>query len=648
MSKNIKRYQLRFVVLLLSVAFSIGAISETAYAAYLEQAVTISAVDQNGEERLPMTAVEFEEGETAYDVLERESERQKKPLKSSESEWGVYLEAIDGLEGEGTYFWSFLENGASSQVGSSSYLLNHGDNIRFTYVSWEEDYSLPVTIEVKTEDGEIIIENSELVLQEGATAYDALVQVAKETSKSLNIAIHDQWLTSISNIGDVELDPQSEYWNVSVNGETLQVGAVAYDLSAGDHVSFKVESFMLPTDEIEENLSGNADEVVSGESQDVVTSGEIPNESVHEDVNFEFDVSSEIQKIFNRLQAQSTTFTLGDEWLTWSYAQNKKEIPASYFDELAKKILENEGILRSLEMQKAVITLSLAGYDATDFAGYNLVESMLENSMSSLINFKGYTLLALDSGRYTVEEGARQQLIAEILALELEGGGWALSQEKASPDITGMILSALAPYKEKTIIKEAIERAVLRLSADQKNHGGFDIALNGGDASESLSQTIIGLTAVGIDPSSDHFTKEKNLIEHLLDFSDGNGEYKHLVSDATTSKIATEQALLALTAYERFNQKQPSVYSGQVTKKYENENNITDVPVEDKTSTKVKENSKVTPVENTTENSVESVGRIAEKQELELPQTGGASFKFIVSGALIVTGGLILRKRYVR
>jgi LPXTG-motif cell wall-anchored protein len=115
-----------------------------------------------------------------------------------------------------------------------------------------------------------------------------------------------------------------------------------------------------------------------------------------------------------------------------------------------------------------------------------------------------------------------------------------------------MVLTALAPYRDQENVQAAIDRAVTYLSEAQGETGGFDIAMNGGDASESISSSIVGLASVGVDPTGEAFTKAGgNLIEHLLKFKQDDGGFGHLQSDAS-SGMATQQALLALTAYQSF------------------------------------------------------------------------------------------------
>ena len=79
-------------------------------------------------------------------------------------------------------------------------------------------------------------------------------------------------------------------------------------------------------------------------------------------------------------------------------------------------------------------------------------------------------------------------LLNYILDKELPGGGFCLSGSIADPDITAIAIQAISAYKDQKEIKEVIDRALDKL---------LEMEL---DNAESLSQAIIALTSMGIDP----------------------------------------------------------------------------------------------------------------------------------------------------
>ena len=184
-------------------------------------------------------------------------------------------------------------------------------------------------------------------------------------------------------------------------------------------------------------------------------------------------------------------------------------------------------------------------------------------------------LIALDSRSWEVPKDAyytRDDIILQILSAQLENGGFALTGEAADPDITAMALQALAPYynsekvytlpggEKKITVKKAAEAALECLSGLQSAQGDFFSW--GTQNSESCSQVIIALCALGIDPLCDErFIKNGvTLWDGLMRYRREDGGFIHSFSydsdnpasrpDASNS-MAGEQALLALCALIR-------------------------------------------------------------------------------------------------
>ena len=186
----------------------------------------------------------------------------------------------------------------------------------------------------------------------------------------------------------------------------------------------------------------------------------------------------------------------------------------------------------------------------------------------------------LDSRGYAVPAGAadtRETILTRILSAQTTEGGFSLSGEGVSADLTAMTLQALAPYQnsphaftvtdkakgtavERTV-SEAIELALGALSACQMENGGFG---DDGESSESAAQVIIALCALGIDPASDaRFVKRGgSVLDALLRFAKLDGGFAHTLEKGAdgSNAMAGEQALGALTAYMRYKDGLHSLY----------------------------------------------------------------------------------------
>lgn len=140
------------------------------------------------------------------------------------------------------------------------------------------------------------------------------------------------------------------------------------------------------------------------------------------------------------------------------------------------------------------------------------------------------------------------QTVKTLLERQLSDGGWALAGKNGDVDITAMTLQALAPYYGKSAaVKKAADSALGFLSRNQQQDGGYKSY--GIETSESASQTLIALCALGIDILSDsRFIKNGNTVtDGILKFRLDDGSFCHKTGEETNG-MATEQAFAAFTA----------------------------------------------------------------------------------------------------
>ncbi|WCK56602.1 S-layer homology domain-containing protein [Aneurinibacillus sp. Ricciae_BoGa-3] len=221
-------------------------------------------------------------------------------------------------------------------------------------------------------------------------------------------------------------------------------------------------------------------------------------------------------------------------------------------------------------LEKTLMGVTSTGNDATNINGVNLIEKLYSQSVITDGNSLGtviYGLLALDAKPYVVPQDAmttQSQLVQSILAAQLPSGGWGFvtldqSTWKAanydsstwkflgyrsatdydfSTDMTGMALTALAPYQANPQVQQAIERAVklLQTNGDMTN-------------CNSLAQMIIGLCSVHVDPTTFNDT---NLVQKLLAFAGQDGLFKYNNAAAATDSFSTQDAIGALAAYLKY------------------------------------------------------------------------------------------------
>ncbi|MBQ4650737.1 MAG: fibronectin type III domain-containing protein [Firmicutes bacterium] len=268
--------------------------------------------------------------------------------------------------------------------------------------------------------------------------------------------------------------------------------------------------------------------------------------------------------------------TIGGCWAMYGLAKADYDMPDSYVTAYKKSVVDAlekgyRGVKGQLHDRKytdysrVIVAYSELGLDPTDVGGYNLVEKLADYDKVIWQGINGpiWALRALDSGDYDIpkvsgvaNKTTRQKLINGILDAQLADGGWALSGSKSDPDLTGMALTALAPYKSQKKVKAAIDEAVDWLSKAQLADGSY--VTYGDPTAESCAQVICGLTAVGINPNTNSKFKKngKSVLDGLMTFYDAKtGGFRH-VNEASggyqpvVDQMATEQAFYALAHYK--------------------------------------------------------------------------------------------------
>ena len=264
--------------------------------------------------------------------------------------------------------------------------------------------------------------------------------------------------------------------------------------------------------------------------------------------------------------------SIGGEWMVIGLLRSGRKLQDEdgYYDAVVKFVLENideNGRLhsaKSTENSRLILALTAMGRDVTDLGGYNLLSGL--NSMEYVrkqgINGPIWALLALDSGNYPAPGGdvTREALIAAILDAQLPDGGWTLSGSVSDPDMTGMALQALAPYRTThEDVKKAVEKAVSALSMMQVADGSF--ASVDGSSSESVAQVITALSTLGIDGDKDfRFIKNGiSALDALCAFYIQGGGFSH-IPGGKLDGMATEQSYYALAAYFRMQEGQSALF----------------------------------------------------------------------------------------
>lgn len=266
--------------------------------------------------------------------------------------------------------------------------------------------------------------------------------------------------------------------------------------------------------------------------------------------------------------------TSGGEWAVLGLARSGYDVPDSYYEKyyknVEKYVKDSGGVMsnvRYTEYSRIILALTAAGYDPRSVAGYDLTAALedLDNVFRQGINSMAYALLALDSMNYPSTR--REYFLSEILRRQLNDGGWSLagtgsdeSKTKSSdPDITGMVLQALAKYQNDPSISAATARALDLLSKMQRDNGGY-IGWEEENI-ESTTQVLAALCELGIRYDDPRFVKGgKTLVDSIMSYMNQDFGFSHTPDSAINNQMSTEQALYSLAAVQRQIEGNQSLY----------------------------------------------------------------------------------------
>ncbi|MBE6962788.1 MAG: hypothetical protein E7445_10115 [Ruminococcaceae bacterium] len=297
------------------------------------------------------------------------------------------------------------------------------------------------------------------------------------------------------------------------------------------------------------------------------------------------DVSEVLEATMEKLASTVTAPAFGTdagEWTVFSLARgNYFAKDNAYFTDYYSRIVETvnaeaaavdmNGALhknKSTENSRLIVALSALGKDATSVGNWDLVEAYSANGLEWIkkqgMNGTLWALIALDSNDYaTTDTTIRQQCVDAIVAAQHDDGGWALQANTSyasDPDITGMALTALYPYRDQSAVAAACEEAFACLSEMQHDNGTF--ASGGSECAESCAWVIVATTTWGIHPDTDsRFVKNgSSVVDALLThYLEDEAQFEHIIG-AGANNMATDQACYALVAYDRFVNGKTSLY----------------------------------------------------------------------------------------
>ncbi|MGN4927466.1 DUF4430 domain-containing protein [Bacillus cereus group sp. MYBK14-1] len=460
---------------------------------------------------------QIKDGETALSLLQKVMGDK---VESETMSFGTYVKGIDGLMAGATSAWLYDVNDKSAEVGADSYKLKSGDVVVFRFVS---DWSN--------------------ISQE--TLKETLDKLGTCKTEEPNGGKPEEPKPEGEN-GKPTVDPKPE----GENGKPT-VDPKPEDENGKPTVDPKPEG---------ENGKPTVDPKPEGENSkptvDPKPEGQDDKKTEQPKQENIQDPSAQLNEAISKTSDKMLQDGIESDWVAVALSRSGKNVPIeaklNYVKSVTEKVEKRINRFSATDLARTIIMMNAMSADPKNVGGHNLVQKLYESDKVNSVTGYAFALLAFDTKKYEIPVESKWNRVALVEALlnnQHTDGGWTYnssgSKDSASSvDVTGMVLSALAPYQERSDVKPAIQKAVAYLYNEQLQNGGF--SADGQENSNSTAQAIIGLSLVkDVDQNRLH-----KAMQNLLSYQLSNGEFKWLPSDQNGNGMATEQALLALLQFK--------------------------------------------------------------------------------------------------
>lgn len=557
-------------VLLAAVPFSVQAQDETVRVRILVENNTFSAADGAAwEGTLVDEWVECQEGTGAAALLEQVLSEHGFTQTGAADNWITDINGLSyGADAVQMGGWMVGLDDWYGNGGITTITPEDGDEIMLSYsLTWGTDIGYDYT-SLSTKLSSLTADAGELspAFSPDTTDYTLTLPADTETVMLAPVAENKGYRFKIYR-NDYKPDAASDYKRTqavpAAEGDTLYIGVghESWHSYLPEGVTETVYQLHIQGGKTQQEESSEESAEESSQVTEESSSGQ-PKENYPE----------MLEAVYASLQANGSGYVPGDEWqiLTDSRLGRVGTEEASSYVRQLKESYDGTAHRKATDDAKLILTLSALGYDPTDFGGENLLTALADHDYVTRqgINGTAYSLLAVDAGKYEIpaagedaEQNSRDAMIADLLAAQLTDGGWAFFGETFEPDMTGIVLQALALYyQQDEKVTEAVDKALALLSEKQNADGTY--TSYGAPNSENSAQVVLALASLNIDAAKDErFVKaDGSALDGLKAFylADDSG-FAHTFGTEKNA-LSTMQAFEALCAYYRFENGQTAFY----------------------------------------------------------------------------------------
>ncbi|KAA6463952.1 MULTISPECIES: DUF4430 domain-containing protein [Bacillus cereus group] len=478
---------------------------------------------------------QIKDGETALSLLQKVMGDK---VESETMSFGTYVKGIDGLMAGATSAWLYDVNDKSAEVGADSYKLKSGDVVVFRFVSDWSNISQETLKETLDKFGTCKTEEP----NGGKTEEPKPEGQDGKTPDGKNQGDQDGKTPDGKNQGDQDGEKPDRKNQGDQDGEKPD------GKNQGDQDGEK------PDGKNQGDQDGKTpDEKNQGDQDGKTPDGKKPEQPQQENIQVP---SAQLNEAISKTSDKMLQDGIESDWVAVALSRSGKNVPIeaklNYVKSVTEKVEKRINRFSATDLARTIIMMNAMSADPKNVGGHNLVQKLYESDKVNSVTGYAFALLAFDTKKYEIPVESKWNRVALVEALlnnQHTDGGWTYnssgSKDSASSvDVTGMVLSALAPYQERSDVKPAIQKAVAYLYNEQLQNGGF--SADGQENSNSTAQAIIGLSLVkDVDQNRLH-----KAMQNLLSYQLSNGEFKWLPSDQNGNGMATEQALLALLQFK--------------------------------------------------------------------------------------------------
>lgn len=417
---------------------------------------------------------------------------------------GSMVTEIFGIQNEGMGGWMYTINDKVPEVYSDKAVVKEGDKVVWFYIADGNEYKVPKWSELTGQEPEEKL-TINIISHKTSIKVDEELPLAAEVRKGDTILTDREimWLSSNAEIATIE------------DGKLIARKAGQVTITAS----------LVEDKDIKATIKINV---------------------IEKDLILE-EVIGALRKYYSNKDEFTFRQALG-----YNYTSDNLEKDLL---EISSKFKTNEKPTSASEHVGNIMGLVAGGKDPYSHNNKDYVKALVEaqNTEGKFIigeyddysTTQAFSILALDMGDAKYN---RDKAIAALLGYQKAEGSFG------GVDETGMVLTALAKYRDDSKVKVAIEKGLSYLKGEQdSNTGGF--ITWGSESPHSASAVLQGLIAVGEDPLSEEWTKDgKTIVDSLMNFyKDGHFEKESEWTPEPDIDSITEQAFIALA----------DVYKGQ-------------------------------------------------------------------------------------